>query len=174
MATYASATDLVARYDIEVVGQLATDDRVRLLRDDILVHPNVAIALTDACGEFDVRVRCGNRYTALDLADLDPFSLSHLKRIICVIAMSFLFRRRPGVHAEMAKAVREEADEWLRRLSTGEDVFGLNASAAHREAGQPALSGITSAQIVNRNFLANRMANRCMPSVAERQPLDRG
>ena len=174
MTTYASAADLCARYDIDVVGQLATDDRVRLLRDDILTHPNVATALLDACGEFDVRVRCGNRYSTLDLADLDANSLSHLKRIICVVAMSFLFRRRPGIHAEMAKAIREEADEWLRRLSTGEDVFGLTASSAHRDAGQPALSGITSAQIDTRNFLASRLATRCMPSVAERQPLDRG
>ncbi len=174
MATYATAADLVKRYDIDVVGQLATDDRVRLLRDDVLSHPNVETALEDACGEFDVRCRVGNRYSADDLAALDDHSQSHLKRIVCVIAMSFLFRRRPGVHSEMAKAIREEADEWLRRLSTGEDVFGLDADTSHRDASVPQLSGPTTIQIENRNFLAARMAPRTMPSIFERQPLDRG
>jgi len=71
MATYATTADLVARFDIETIGQLATDDGVRLLRDDILVHPNVEVALVSACGDVDVSLRVGQRYTSAQLVALD-------------------------------------------------------------------------------------------------------
>lgn len=175
MATYATIADLVARYDIETVGQLATDDGVRLLRDEILVHPTIETALEDACGDVDVNLRVGNRYTPAQLTSLDAHCTAHLKKIVCTIAMAQLFDRRPGLYIEQADATRKRAYEYLDRLAQGVNVFGLSDDTdPHVAASMPSLSGPTSVEITERNFLAARMADRHVPSISERNPLNRG
>lgn len=175
MAAYATASDLVARYDIEVIGQLATDDGVRLLRDDILAHPNVEAALVDACGDIEVNIRVGGRYTPAQLAALDTHSTAHLKRVVCTIAMSHLFERRPGLFEEQAESIRKRAYEALDRLAKGINIFGLADEVDPQlEASQPSLQGPSSYEIEDRNFLSARMAGRHVPDIKPRNPLSRG
>jgi len=175
MATYATTADLVARFDIETIGQLATDDGVRLLRDDILVHPNVEVALVSACGDVDVSLRVGQRYRSAQLVALDTHGTAHLKKVVCTIAMAGLFDRRPGLYETQADAIRKRAHEYLDRLAQGINVFGLaDTSDPQLKATAPQLHGPTSLEIDTRNFLSARLANRHVPAVRERNPLDRG
>lgn len=174
MATYADGDDLIARFDVEVVGDLATDNRTPLLRQDIPTHANVLVALLDACGDVEAQIKVGGRYTVTHLETLDTNSTALLKRIVCTIAMANLFERRPGVHVEMAKAVRERADEYVAKLQNGQAIFGITDDESHVEATKPELVGPTSVEIDTRNFLAARMSQRHMPSVKSRNPRDRG
>jgi phage gp36-like protein len=174
MAAYASGDDLVARYDIDVVGDLCTDDRTKLLRKDIPTHPNVLVALLDASGEIESNIMIGGRYSVAQLEALDERSTALLKRIVCTIAMADLFERRPGVHMEMAKAVRERADEYIEKLKSGGALFNVTDDTSHVDASTPQLHGPTSVDINTRNFLAARMSPRFLPSVKSRNPLDRG
>jgi len=173
MTVQVTGADLIARYDVETIGELATDDRTRLLRNEIPTHTNVLKALKAAQGETLARIRVGNRYSSEDLDKLDEYSLEHFKTVVCVIAMSRLFRRRPGIHAEMAKLVREEADGWLTRISKGEEVFALNDDTRHLDASVAEISGPTTIQTVNRNFMAARMAGHHVPDIRPRQPFNR-
>lgn len=171
---YADGNDLIARYDVEVVGDLCSDNRVQLLRDDVPTHANVLVALLDASGDVESHIRVGGRYTAEQLDTLDTNSDAMLTRIVCTIAMANLFERRPGVHAEMAKAVRERADEYVAQLQGGAAIFSVTDDSSHIEASKPELHGPTSVEIDNRNFLASRMSGRYVPSVVSRNPIDRG
>lgn len=173
MSVPVSGDDLIARYDCEVVGQLATDDRTPLLRKDIPEHPGVETAIKSAIGEVRSRIRIGQRYTDEDLNTLDEYSQEHFRTVVCVVAMSRLFRRRPGVHAEMAKAIREESDDWLRRLASGEEIFSRADNTEHLDYTVPGLEGPTTRDIEQRNFMAARMAGRHLPSIESRQPRGR-
>jgi len=173
MTVAVTGNDLIARYDVEVIGELATDDRTRLLRQDIPDHPAVTTAIKSAMGEVLARIKIGNRYSSADLDDLDEYSEEHFKTVVCVIAMSRLFRRRPGTHTEMAKAIREESEDWLKRLASGEEVFTLETDTSHLDATVPALDGPTVREIEQRNFLAARMAGRYLPAIEQRNPLTR-
>jgi phage gp36-like protein len=174
MAAYASGDDLVARFDVDVIGDLATDNRTPLLRDDIPSHANVVVALLDASGEVETHLTLGGRYTVDHLENLNEKSQALLKKIVCTYAMANLFERRAGLHAEMAKAIRERADEYRIQLTSGQAVFGIIDDTSHVDASEPQLDGPTSVEIERRNFLASRMSGRYVPSVKSRNPLDRG
>lgn len=174
MSAYATANDLIARYDVEIVGELATDNRVTLSRADVVAHPNVAAALLSASGEIDVALRAGQRYTPEQLTSLDDNSRAHLVDIVCAFAMARLFRRRPGVHDEMAKSIREEATEFKKLLSTGVDIFGIVEDTSHLEASVPQVTGPTSTEIYDRNLFTARAAGRHFPRPETTNPRTRG
>ena len=174
MAAYASPADLVARYDADTIAQLATDNHTKISRADIPTDDNVLTALLTASGDIDVRLRVGRNYSPEQLTSLDDNSREHLRDIVCTIAMAKLFRRRPGVHRELSKEIREEADKYLDRLAKGENVLGIVDDDSHEEAGLPQLHGPSSQQICQRNFLSARMSGRYFPTIEERNPLSRG
>lgn len=174
MTAYASANDLIARYDVEIVGELATDNRVTLSRSDVLSHTNVATALLSASGEVDVALRAGQRYTPAQLLTLDDNSRSHLVDIVCAFAMARLFRRRPGVHDEMAKSIREQADEFKKLLATGVNIFGIVDDTSNLDASVPQVTGATSIEIYDRNFFPARAAGKYFPRPETSNPLSRG
>lgn len=174
MAAYATASDLIARYDVEIVGELATDNRAPLSRSDVLSHPNVAAALLSASGEIDVALRAGHRYSPAQLQSLDDNSRAHLRDIVCAFAMTRLFHRRPGVHADLAKAIREQAAEFKKALADGNDIFGLASDTSHLDASVPQVTGPTATEIYNRNFFPARAAGRYLPRPETSNPFDRG
>jgi phage gp36-like protein len=174
MAAYATANDMIERHDIRVICDLLGDDDSPVSREDVASHATMATALKAASGKVDAKLRTGKRYTPAQLVGLDENSEEHLKDIVCTTAMAWLFRRRPGVHEEIAKSIRELSDEELKSLATGEDVFGLDGTEPHVDAGVPQISGPTSVQVENRNFLAARLSGKHIPDIVERNPLDRG
>jgi hypothetical protein len=119
-------------------------------------------------------LRSGLRYTPEQLASLDTNSRAHLADITCAFAMARLFRRRPGVHEEMAKAIREDATEFKKQLSSGIDIFGVDSDTSNLDASVPLTTGPTSEEIYDRNFFSARAAGRHFPRPETTNPLSRG
>lgn len=167
---YATGDDLIQRYDIDLIGDLATDERETELRDQVAEHPHVLTALDDASGQVDVALLAGGRYTVAQLQSLQGSSLSHLKAIVCALAMAALHDRCPeAVDPEYIKRLSEQAFESLRMLRRGENVFGLDEIV---EATRTDTGGPSAIDLRNRNGLAERM-HGYFPQPATRLPRDR-
>ena len=138
MASYADGDDLLARADANVIADLCQDSGVRPARDELAANPIVLVALADASGKVDVSIRRGGRYTSDDVTGLSGNSLAHLKRVVCTIAMSYLFRRRPGLYSDLAKSFQEESTAYVEALSDGHDIFDVDDAQA---AAHPKFSG---------------------------------
>lgn len=165
---YATGADLIERYDVDLVGDLATDDRETLDRSTVATHPHVLTALEDASGELDSALLAGGRYTAEQLSSLTGSSESYLKSIVCGLTMVALHERRPeAVDAATIERLTKRATEAIRALRRGENVFGL---PEHIEAGRTQLRGPSAIDISNRNGMASRMAGRFFPNTQSRLP----
>jgi phage gp36-like protein len=130
--SYATPADLLARVDAQIVGDLITDDdpttglRDRPPTSDILASDVVQTALADASGDVLAALGKGKRYTPDQLEGLTGPAQSKLKRIVCDIATSYLFDRRPDPKNEpIAEAYRAKAERHLKALKSGEDIFYL-------------------------------------------------
>jgi phage gp36-like protein len=156
VAAYATGADLVARYDIDLLGDLATDDREELDRAAIPNHPNILAALLDASGEIDAAMMAGGRYTPAQLAGITDNTRNHLIRITCACALANLIERRPErATKELADAFRKTANGHLNSLRNGENVFGI---AAVVDSGTIAVETVQSVEIDSLNLLPSRMA----------------
>jgi phage gp36-like protein len=162
----ATGDDLVKRYDIDLIGDLATDERETLDRDDVPTHPRVIAALEDADGEIEAALLAGGRYTIADLNGLSGNALSHYKRISCSIAMAFLFEARPGMRPEVAEAIAKQSREHVQALRRGENVFGIPAVTS---SGILEYATVSVSTIENRNTLPDRMP-RFFPGANQRHP----
>lgn len=167
MASYADGNDLIARYDVDTVGDLATDQRESSDPSIVPILPNVLTALADASGEIDVALIVGERYLPEQLAALTGNSQSKLKRICCDIAMSLLCSRRVGHdYIELSESVAKTSRGHLRSLSNGENVFGLQSIL---DASTIDVASISIAEIDRRNLLPSRMSN-FFPTDSQRMP----
>jgi phage gp36-like protein len=162
----ATGDDLVKRYDIDMVGDLATDEREHLDRDDVPSHPRVVAAMEDADGEIEAALLAGGQYTVADLNGLSGNALSHYKRIACSIGMAFLFEARPGFRPEVAEAIAKQSREHVQALRRGENVFGIPAVLS---AGTLDYATVSVATIENRNTLPDRMP-QFFPGANQRHP----
>ncbi|MBC7078603.1 MAG: hypothetical protein H5T92_09920, partial [Synergistales bacterium] len=73
---YASPADLLARFDRNIIADLAGDDATPA---DPLTSARVARALEGASGEINAAARMGGRYSADELAQLTGDDLQFLK-----------------------------------------------------------------------------------------------
>jgi phage gp36-like protein len=175
MASYADGSDLVARYDVRVIAELATDNNVSLSRSDTETHVNVLLALKRASGEVEVSLLAGKNYTVAQLTTLTDNSREHLKDIVCTIAMAKLFRRRANsANVELAEEVRLQSDKYLEKLRRGMNLLGIQDDTTKLDAGVISESGPTVAEIRDRNFMSARLAGRYLPATEQAQPKVRG
>lgn len=167
---YATGDDLIARYDIDLIGDLASDDRETQDRNDIADHPHVLTALEDASGEVDAALLAGSRYTAEQLTTLTGASANYLKSIVCGLAMAALHERRPeSVDAQTIERITQRARDAILSLRRGDNVFGLQE---HIDAGRTHTGGPTAIDLINRNGLPERMG-RFFPHPDTRLPRGR-
>lgn len=166
--SYADGEDLIKRYDVDMIGALAWDEREDMDREAVPTHPTVLTLLEDASGEIDVCLLAGGRYTPAQLAALTGNSLSHLKRITCAVAMASLFERRPGMYEEIAERVAKTARANLTALKKGENIFGI-PELENGNAGTIDVATVESIEIDNLNLLPGRMS-RYFPGTAQRTP----
>lgn len=165
----ASGSDFTDRFDIRLIGDLATDRGETLSEEEVKTHPSVLTALDDAMGEMVVALVVGQRYGESDLLGLTGYSLSHAKRINCDIAMALMIKRRPIVSEEQAAEIAKQSRDHLRRLRDGENVFGIPEVV---ESGNLSLATPSSVDITNLNLLTERMG-RFFPDTAQRMPRGR-
>ncbi len=168
---YATADDLIARYDVDLIGDLTTDDRDTQDRDLIDgSNEKLSVALEDASGEVDVALLAGGHYTVAQLEGLTGNSRSHLVRIVCALAMAALYQRRPeATDAESIERLTKDARDAIKALRRGENVFGL---PAHIDAGKIDIAGPSAIDIRHRNDLTARMS-RYFPTADTRLPRGR-
>lgn len=164
---YASGSDLTTRYDIDLIGDLATDGREELDRSAVANHPTVLAVLEDASGEIEAALLAGGRYTVSQLGSITGNTLNHLKRITCAVAISLLLERRPSErYQELAQAYAKTARAHLQELMAGKNVFGLTEQI---EAGAIDTQTITVEDVSALNSLPTRMS-RYFPGIEQRLP----
>lgn len=170
MPAYATGDDLIARFDVDLVGDLSTDEREPQSAGDVPTNSKVLTALEDASGEIDVALLAGGRYSAEQLEGLAGNSLAYLKRITCGLAIALLFQRRPeAADREHIEMLTKEAREAIRLLKGGANVFGLQE---HIEAGQVDTGGPTALDLEARRDVTIRMG-RYFPGPQTRLPSSR-
>lgn len=164
---FATAEDLMKRFDVGVIGDLCQDCRTEADEYDISKSKIVAMVLEEASGQFEIAVQAGGRYTLDQMASLTGSQAEHRKRIECTIAMANLFKRRTSdALLDLAKRLDEESTAYLKRLQTGENVFGFpeNIQASVLEHDH-----VSAATIESLNLLPARMG-RFFPRTASRTP----
>jgi phage gp36-like protein len=153
---YATGTDLVDCFDVDLIGDLAQDTREPVDASVVTTLPNVLRMLDQASGEIDVALIAGGRYQPAQLALLTGSSQSHLVRITCTIAMALLFKRRPSqAMLELAKPLYEEKEKYLKDLRTGVNLFNIEENKA---ASVIDLQTVTALEIDTLNLLPTRMS----------------
>jgi phage gp36-like protein len=171
VTAYATGADMVTRYDVDLLGDLATDDREELDPASVPTAPKLLAVLDDASGEIDVALQVGGQYSPSQLAGLTGNSRSHLIRITCSIAITLLLERRPSERYEkIAEYYRKIAKGHLESLRSGQNVFGLDANIA---AGTQDVATISAVEVDNLNGLTARMP-RMFPQADTRLPRRQG
>lgn len=163
--TFATANNLVERFDHRLIGDLCSDDGNDLTLGQVLTDARVAAALDDASGEVLTNLQVGGNYTYEDLEGLTGLNRSHLVRVCCDIAMGLLIQRRPNrVSTEVADKIAEKAREHIRQLRKGENIFGFPEKV---EAGNLHASHMQATQLEGLNLIPDRM-HRYFPDQQQR------
>ncbi|MCD0459106.1 phage protein Gp36 family protein [Roseiconus lacunae] len=169
MPAYATSEDLVARYDIDLIRDLATD-REGATRTDVVTEPRVEIALGDASGEVETALLAGGRYSVEQLQGLTDNSLNHLKQIVCGLAMAALYQRRPeSAEQEYIDRITKNSRDAIQALRRGENIFGLTETVS---ASVVESTGPSAIDVRHRNDLPTRMS-RYFPTTDQRLPRGR-
>jgi phage gp36-like protein len=171
MTAYASVSDLIARRDKRLIGELIKDDDDPPTDAELLASTVLETLLEDASGQVEAAMLSGKRYEPEDLAGLTGHSLSFLKKIICTLVMADLYERRPGIHQEQAKQYMELARLYLEDLRSGKNLFNLSDSR-NSNAANPDTTAPTTVDYYNLNLLPEQMV-RHFPNRASRLPRDR-
>lgn len=167
MAVYATGQDLIDCFDVDMVGDLAQDSREEQDVSSVPGLPIVGKFLEQASGALEVALIAGGRYRPEQLVALTGVNQAFLKRVVCTIAMSMLFKRRPSQqYLEIAKQFFEESEGYLRALQTGKNLFNIEENKA---ASTIELQSVSSVEIDNLNLLPSRMSNY-FPSSNTRLP----
>lgn len=158
---YAAASDLIARKDVNVLGDLVSDSGARVSSAGLASDTNMAAALDDASGLVDSALLQGKRYSTADLSALTGNSAAYLKRIVCDIAFWLLWDRKPAYGGVEDRAgAREQARQALDDLRTGKHIFDVEAV---KEAGLPSVGGPTVVEINRLNLIVDRARPRYYP-----------
>lgn len=164
---YATAQDLIIRYDERRVADLVSDTGTR--SPNPLTSPVVAAVLEDAAGMIDAACRVGGRYSLIDLANMAGSGHSLLIRLSCDIAYSLLVARRgysttdQKVMAPQLEFVNKMLDD-LRKGDRVLDIFGYPitpgapgspgtpgtpGSPTHPNAGHDTVSATTTPRVIS-------------------------
>lgn len=173
MAAYASSSDLITRFDTNLISELISDDHESATASEIASSTVVSEALVDASGQVEAAMLCGNRYSPAELAALTGNSLGLLKKMVCMITIASLCERRVGaIPIEQTKYYDDKAAKYLEDLRTGKNLFNLTDDEDNRTAATPSTEGPTTVEYTNLNLLPEQMV-RHFPNRAARLPSDR-
>lgn len=137
MAAYATAAQLLTRYDSRRVAELNSDTGSPLTPGDpVLITTPVGAAIYDASAMVDSALQSGRRYTrdVLDalIADPDPSKGAPIVRVVCDIAYARLLMRRgiPAKEIDELAPGYKDALAWVHGLATGETVLDVDSNLA--------------------------------------------
>jgi phage gp36-like protein len=116
---YATCSDMAARYDVRLIGDLVSDTGAQVIAADLPTNANLLAALTDASSAVDAALFVGNRYTPAQLASLSDTGASLLRRLVSDLALIYLKRRRGRFDSEKDAALLKEVNDALKALRDG-------------------------------------------------------
>ncbi len=161
--SYATGAQLVLRYDVRTLGQLASDTGVAVSPGAVAGDPVILAHLAQASGDIEAALLQGQRYTLTDLANVAADtagaiygnSNSFLARLCCDLAFASLWARRPWMkdNEEYALKAREASNAELDRMRRGERVLAIQAVA---EAAVPLITGPTRVQARELNMIVDQ------------------
>jgi phage gp36-like protein len=125
--SYADVDDLVARYDVRSLCQLASDTGTSVSPTQLLTNTRVLECLLDASGMVEAAVMTGGQVSveALQLlAASDTAGARYLKRLVCNLTLGLLFLARPDRTGEVPAAY-VSAEEDLQKIRSGDLVLSL-------------------------------------------------
>jgi phage gp36-like protein len=150
---YATPDDLMNRVDVRRLGDLASDNDVRLGPAQLRTSRRLLECLDDASGMVDAGCLAGRRYLPEDLTTLTGTAYKLLVRVVCDLAYGLLAQARgldPNEVEGVAPSYRRGM-AYLDQLQKGEWIFGSVTKAA--DAGLPHIKTIQNPQ----NLLSNQM-----------------
>lgn len=151
-----TAQDMTARFDVRMLLRMSFDDDLKHYENELATSPILQSALSDAYGELKSALTVAEMYTPEQLERLAPESLALAKRIVCELALAFLYSRRGGESRETVTQLRQGVEDYLDRLRKGERLFSIVQSDAKEKAGQPSLTAPTAYQLQNLNGITHR------------------
>lgn len=148
---YATPDNMIERFDVRTLGDLSSDDGTRITASGLKTNAKIVASLSDASGQLEAACLQGERYTIEDLGGLTGDSESFLVRIVCDLALGYLWRRKFYVEENPARLEAvQRADEHLTRLRSGEWVFDVTEV---KEAGRAKVRTITRQEVSNNYHL---------------------
>lgn len=116
---------LVDRYDRRTVAQLLSDDNSQVPVGELNTNQRLLAILQDATGEFKSALSVGFQYTDENFTDLAEANNPVVVRLICALAMGYLYERRGiGVPDATDRTIRW-AREQLVEIQKGRKVLDV-------------------------------------------------
>lgn len=128
MDTYATITQLQARFDSRLIAQLSNDTNATGTGSQ--VDGNVQACLDDAAGDIRAAAMVGLIYSTADLSTLLASSDPLLIRLNCALGMGYLAARRGITLEDGIQKQVDAANDTLEKLRHGSRVFSINAGTA--------------------------------------------
>jgi hypothetical protein len=172
--SYITPADWIVMYNPKTLGDLCSTSGASVT--DLTANPQALFFLDAASGEVAAACLVAKLYTDADLTEIAGTSgpsQNHFKRIVGQVALRLAMENRPEKYAKQVEALREVCEKVLDQLREGKRLFVVPSKPEWQEdGGLPAVSGMSTARILNRNSLPTRTRN-FYPSAAQRQPLNR-
>ena len=152
-SSYATPSDLMLRYDSNLLGMLVNDNSQKIAPSAILNDPATQAALDDATGIINSALYVAYKYTATQMANLTHNSSSLLKRLCCDIAIVILCNRRGYDYTDKYEILQMSLDI-VQKLRYGERVldFAPNESAGNAAVASVSVVQQQQAGLVTTNF----------------------
>lgn len=152
---------LVDRYDRRNIAQLLSDENMQVPATELNTNQRLLSILKDASGEFKSALSVGFQYTDENFAELAELNNPVVVRLICALAMGYLYERRGiGVPDATERTIRW-AREQLVELQKGRKVLDI---VANKEAQNPTPVMRTQSQRIEGQSWSTSPMFRPLPS----------
>lgn len=155
MTTSALATvdDLLDRFDVRNIGQLASDTNTQLSSAQLQTSDPVLAALNDATGLVISALYTAYKYDASGLDGLSTYSAALLKRITCDLAFVYLAQRRGYTYKDKFPLI-EDSYEILQKLRNGERVLDIEDN---KDAGNTATAVVSITDNISAGLVTSQL-----------------
>src|SRR3990167_6702051 len=119
MTAFATPADMIARYDVNTLGDICSDDGIPVTTAKLITNTKLTTALNTATGRIKAATLRAARYTVDDLDDLTGESKAYLSDLTCRIAFWYLWQRKPYADDQQRSEIKAQADEALGVLRSG-------------------------------------------------------
>jgi len=148
-SSYCTAAQFLQRYDWRTVGDYLSDQNQRITRPDQINNTILADLLSEASGEFEIRLMRGGRYAPGDIQSLQGNALQLVAGIVAGWTMFLIWSRRPGRFADHRLPLGAElALQKMEQLGTGELILPFQETA---DAGRISHYVENAQDVANRN-----------------------